>query len=462
MLTLLLALAFKYGRSSEDMGIKLVNTVKPYVPLERYQISDKLHNEYGEAITELSISFHGAAVDKVNTLIKQAKEEEWHKEELASRLREVMKAQRWRVERLARTETHRARGLGQVDAMVSLQNKAQVRITKTWQTVSDKPCEFCLEMAGRTVNVADSYLKTGEAVSGVGSNLFINDYKNIDTSLLHPNCTCIERFKVTENYINSSSNSLAVNQSLSNTLSREQLIEMHNVLNSMPEEHKKAWKRYTRDIIVNKASKKGGQFYRPSENCVYLNYVEVFKGISFGDKTYKKPFDTFLHEYGHGIDFNSASKGYSSRVILLFNGKTLGGTILDEARAKFNNINAKTDKVKENLLSNEILAELQKKYKHSDLNCIVDLYGGAVFKNGYDHFGGWGHPASYWKRPRVRYIQWTEKEQEEYKAYVLGAEGFAEMFSASARNDKEQIELFEKYLPESYNMFKELLERIVR
>ena len=45
---------------------------------------------------------------------------------------------------------------------------------------------------------------------------------------------------------------------------------------------------------------------------------------------------------------------------------------------------------------------------------------------------------------------------------MLGAEGFAEMFSASARNDKEQIELFEKYLPESYNMFKELLERIMR
>lgn len=198
MLTLLLALAFKYGRGSEDMGIKLVNTVKPYVPLERYQISDKLHNEYGEAITELSASFHGVTLDKVNALIKQAKTEEWHKEELASRLREVMTAQRWRVERLARTETHRARGLGQVDAMVSLQNKAQVRITKTWQTVSDKPCEFCLEMAGRTVNVADSYLKTGEAVSGGGSNLFINDYKNINTSLLHPNCTCIERFKVTE------------------------------------------------------------------------------------------------------------------------------------------------------------------------------------------------------------------------------------------------------------------------
>ena len=110
-----------------------------------------------------------------------------------------MKAQRWRVERLARTETHRARGLGQVDAMVSLQNKAQVRITKTWQTVSDKPCEFCLEMAGRTVNVADSYLKVGEAVSGAdGLNLFTNNYKNIDTSLLHPNCTCIERFKVSE------------------------------------------------------------------------------------------------------------------------------------------------------------------------------------------------------------------------------------------------------------------------
>lgn len=198
MLTLLLALAFKYGRSSEDMGIKLINTVKLYVPLERYQISDKLHNEYGEAITELSASFHGTAVDKVNALIKQAKEEEWHKEELASRLREVMKAQRWQVERLARTETHRARGLGQVDAMVSLQNKAQVRITKTWQTVSDKPCEFCLEMAGRTVNVADSYLKTGETVSGGGSDLFINDYRNIDTALLHPNCTCIERFKVSE------------------------------------------------------------------------------------------------------------------------------------------------------------------------------------------------------------------------------------------------------------------------
>ena len=42
-------------------------------------------------------------------------------------------------------------------------------------------------------------------------------------------------------------------------------------------------------------------------------------------------------------------------------------------------------------------------------------------------------------------MRWAQQEQEEYRAYMLGAEGFAEMFSSSARNDKEQIELFEKY-----------------
>ncbi len=46
---------------------------------------------------------------------------------------------------------------------------------------------------------ANSVVETVPKVSGAGGlDLFTNNYKNIDTSLLHPNCTCIERFKVSE------------------------------------------------------------------------------------------------------------------------------------------------------------------------------------------------------------------------------------------------------------------------
>lgn len=45
----------------------------------------------------------------------------------------------------------------------------------------------------------NSVVETMPKVSGAdGLDLFTNNYKNIDTSLLHPNCTCIERFKVSE------------------------------------------------------------------------------------------------------------------------------------------------------------------------------------------------------------------------------------------------------------------------
>ena len=46
---------------------------------------------------------------------------------------------------------------------------------------------------------AISVVETVPKVSGAGGlDLFTNNYKNIDTSLLHPNCICIERFKVLE------------------------------------------------------------------------------------------------------------------------------------------------------------------------------------------------------------------------------------------------------------------------
>ena len=72
-----------------------------------------------------------------------------------------------------------------------------------------------------------------------------------------------------------------------------------------------------------------------------------------------------------------------------------------------------------------------------------------------------GHEQKYWDgRKTIRGVKLSKEQIENHKKRFLGSEAFAEMFSATARDDKKEIELYAKYLPESFSMFNELLERI--
>ena len=165
--------------------------------LTEFKISDKLKKHYDKMITDFTKSFSEDTARSIVNRVAQAETEDWNKEELARSLRDITKAEEWRIQRIARTETHRAHGLAGVEAGVQIQNESGVQIYKEWVVVSANPCKYCRGMDGRRVNVTESYVKKGGILIGK-SKIRVNDYADIDTAGAHPNCSCVEKFGIEE------------------------------------------------------------------------------------------------------------------------------------------------------------------------------------------------------------------------------------------------------------------------
>ena len=165
--------------------------------LTEFKLSDKLKKHYDKMITDFTKSFSEDTARSIANRVAQAEIEDWNKEQLARSLRDITKTEEWRIQRIARTETHRAHGLAGVEAGVQVQNESGVQIYKEWVVVSHNPCKYCRGMNGRRVNVTESYVKKGGILIGK-SKIRVNDYADIDTAGAHPNCSCVEKFGIEE------------------------------------------------------------------------------------------------------------------------------------------------------------------------------------------------------------------------------------------------------------------------
>ena len=165
--------------------------------LTEFKLSDKLKKHYDKMIADFTKSFSEDTARSIANKVAQAEIEDWNKEQLARSLRDITKTEEWRIQRIARTETHRAHGLAGVEAGVQIQNESGVQIYKEWVVVSANPCKYCRGMNGRRVNVTESYVKKGGILIGK-AKIRVNDYADIDTAGAHPNCSCVEKFGIEE------------------------------------------------------------------------------------------------------------------------------------------------------------------------------------------------------------------------------------------------------------------------
>lgn len=248
---------------------------------------------------------------------------------------------------------------------------------------------------------------------------------------------------------------ISLNPDLAKHLSADGIRQTEQVLNNMPDAHRNVWAKFADELKFKHISGEGDNY---SFNTVNVNTKKILKG----DEIHKK-FETLLHEYGHGLD-NRATRGTArslSESEKLSNGKTLGETVSDEAVARLNRHQGRTIAHRRGSLKNEILSELNNGYTKADMSSIFDLYGGAIYNKSM--IFGVGHERKYWDGPKTIYGVKISKERiQEHQRRFLGLEAFAEMFSATGRRDTKQIELYEKYLPESFKMFNELLERMTK
>jgi hypothetical protein len=179
-------------------------------------------------------------------------------------------------------------------------------------------------------------------------------------------------------------------------------------------------------------------------------------------KTWGKPYQFTFHEFFHNIDdLISRKYQHRNRIFEYYNEKSKFGKIIIKDVEELREIISGTTRLDEiNNLNNKHI----KAY-------LYDIIGGASEPPGeYGSEGGFGHDYNYWtKECRIGnreacFEEWVE-ECESDNANVclevrLAFEVFANIAAVAVVNS-EALNAIKKYLPESYEVFVDLLEDMV-
>ena len=203
-----------------------------------------------------------------------------------------------------------------------------------------------------------------------------------------------------------------------------------------------------RDVIAKYGDAKvdfyttGNGYYSPGENMAHVNIAKP-KSTST-EAGFKSNMVTFLHEFGHWLDYNMKGNGINvtqtwpgfkdliKKDALDFTNKVLAP---DGVQIKTFARNSAAEKALFSKVSQDL-------YKDNLLkDSISDIFEGAT---GGKITDGWGHGKSYWRRPMA-----------------LEKEAFAEMFEAMATGG-QRAEMMKKYLPGSFGYFQKEFEKIAK
>lgn len=216
--------------------------------------------------------------------------------------------------------------------------------------------------------------------------------------------------------------------------------EMNDLIENADKDVQKVWKKYAKALerpLALKSNERSA-YYNPLEGRVHLD----------ADKTGKRFYVTFFHEYGHNIDFiatgESGSKdNFTSYTDMKKNkGRTLGELIETEWKKKFCDSNGNVNEVK----VKQYIKDMTSKYSVSDLNDLSDMLEKFTYENlGIDYPLGGGHGGDYYLG----------------SGQIASHEAFAEMFSAEIANPVS-LEIIKQELPRSYSMFRSILKEIVK
>ena len=183
--------------------------------------------------------------------------------------------------------------------------------------------------------------------------------------------------------------------------------------------------------------------YAPWENAVHLNMAKVDSPSNAAG--FKSNMVTFMHEFGHWLDYN-IKRADGDRVTQLMAGYR---DLLTKDVINYTNKMLKADGVQiktfarnsaeEKALFYKVSSDIYKNNLHKD--SISDIFEGVTNGKIRD---GWGHGSSYWKRPMA-----------------LEKEAFAEMFEAMATGGT-RLEMMKEYLPGSYSFFEKEFRKIAK
>lgn len=186
------------GTEQHEAGLALLAAAgKAISGLKDFAVTEATRNSYLDYLKRVSLDYDTDTADAIKRVLEQAASEGWDKETSATQLRSIMNTDEWRVQRLARTETHHAQGIGKLDAMRELQDETGVAITKTWHVnpATVDHCEDCLALNGVTLPLNTPFVRLGAELPATGR---LNDFEPVQAAAAHPNCGCYLTFAIEE------------------------------------------------------------------------------------------------------------------------------------------------------------------------------------------------------------------------------------------------------------------------
>lgn len=191
LLAILLARMLKSGEKRYQDTITRFGIIITIPELAHYAVSDSAKKEYEKMIAGIVNSYTDQIVDSIRSTIRNsASGEAISARKLAENIRNTLKDNEWRVDRIANTEEHRADNLGQVDSVEELQKATGKQFGFRWRTTSGHPCDFCQSMEGKIVKAGEAFVPLGGTIEA-GDAIFLNDYEDMLTPNAHPYCQCV-------------------------------------------------------------------------------------------------------------------------------------------------------------------------------------------------------------------------------------------------------------------------------
>lgn len=187
LLAAVLALLEENGEVQYSVGSQRLETAGYDTEnLNGFYIPEETQKAYEEYLGQIALSYSEDTNESIKRVLEQAEFEGWNKEEIRQALNGIMETDHWRIERIARTETHRAEQMGNLTAMRELAKETGATIWKVWNLnpLTPNHCETCEALNGVRLPLGDSF---GDFPAGAD--------KIADA---HPNCSCYLTFEIDE------------------------------------------------------------------------------------------------------------------------------------------------------------------------------------------------------------------------------------------------------------------------
>ena len=190
MMTVLSSIMAVNGGVQYDLGQSLILQAGITLgDLPAYAPSKTLQTTYLKTLQSVAQSYGEETAVSIRRVLEEGATNEWSNQQIADGLRGIMNTDEWRVQRLARSEVHRANGLSSIDAMSQLSEETGVKFDKTWRINPNtrNHCNKCLAMNGKTFPLEKDFL-TAEDTNWISK----------ESADAHPNCNCYMQFSVAE------------------------------------------------------------------------------------------------------------------------------------------------------------------------------------------------------------------------------------------------------------------------